>query len=195
MSRRGQPRGTAEADACQRDQHNGQRLGSEHHRAPPGVEGDGGILTDASVYMGPGIELKRFNIRDGLGLRLLQDAGIKVGWISRRPSPATTVRAEDLKIDFLVQTRGDKVEAAVEILNQTGLKWEQIAYLGDDVVDLGMLRRAGLAVSVPDGCREARRRAHYVTRLAGGQGAVREVVEMILKAQGRWTSIVKDHSR
>jgi 3-deoxy-D-manno-octulosonate 8-phosphate phosphatase (KDO 8-P phosphatase) len=154
-----------------------------------------GILTDASVFMGPGLELKRFNIRDGLGLRWLQDAGIKVGWISRRPSPATTARAEDLKIDFLVQTRGDKVEAAQEILHQTGLKWEQAAYLGDDVVDLGMLRRAGLAVSVPDGCREARQCAHYVTRQAGGQGAVREVVEMILKAQGCWTSIVKSHSR
>ncbi len=152
-----------------------------------------GILTDASVFMGPGIEFKRFNIRDGLGLRLLQQAGIKVGWISRRPSPATTARAEDLKIDFLVQTKGSKVAAAEEILQQTGLAWDQVAYLGDDIVDLGMLTRAGLAVSVPEGSAEARRAAHYVTKLAGGHGAVREVVEMILKAQRRWASIVAAH--
>lgn len=152
-----------------------------------------GILTDASVFMGPGIELKRFNIRDGLGLRLLQQAGIKVGWISRRPSPATTTRAEDLKIDFLVQTKGGKVVAAEDILRQTGLNWSQVAYLGDDVVDLGMLKRAGFAVAVPDGTAEARRAAHYVTRLTGGNGAVREVVEMILKAQRRWASIVEAH--
>lgn len=152
-----------------------------------------GILTDASVFMGAGIELKRFNIRDGLGLRLLQDAGIKVGWISRRPSSATTARAEDLKIDFLVQTRGGKVAAAEKILQQTGHTWAQTAYLGDDIVDLGMLRRAGLAVSVPDGVTEARQAAHYVTKLPGGRGAVREVVEMILKAQGSWSSIVEKH--
>lgn len=152
-----------------------------------------GILTDASIFMGPGIELKRFNIRDGLGLRFLQQSGIKVGWISRRPSPATTARAEDLKIDFLVQTKGSKVVAAEDILRQTGLNWEQVAYLGDDVVDLGMLTRAGLAVSVPEGNAEARRAAQYVTKLAGGHGAVREVVEMILKAQRRWASIVEAH--
>jgi len=150
-----------------------------------------GILTDASVFMGPGAEWKRFNIRDGLGLRLLQQAGIKVGWISRRPSPATTARAEDLQIDFLVQTKGSKVVAAEDIIRKTGLNWEQVAYLGDDIVDLGMLMRAGLAVSVPDGNAEARKAAHYVTKLAGGQGAVREVVEMILKAQRRWASIVE----
>jgi 3-deoxy-D-manno-octulosonate 8-phosphate phosphatase (KDO 8-P phosphatase) len=152
-----------------------------------------GILTDASVFMGAGIELKRFNIRDGLGLRLLQHAGIKVGWISRRPSPATTARADDLKIDFLVQTTGSKVTAAEEILQRTGLNWEQVAYMGDDIVDLGMLTRAGLAISVPDGNAEAKRAAHYITRLPGGQGAVREVVEMILKARRRWASIVGQH--
>lgn len=152
-----------------------------------------GILTDASVFVGPGLELKRFNIRDGLGLQLLQRAGLKVGWISRRPSAATTTRAEDLKIDFLVQTKGSKVKAAGEILRQTGLAWEQVAYLGDDIVDLGMLTRAGLAVSVPEGNAEARQAAHYVTKLAGGHGAVREVVEMILKAQRRWASIVEAH--
>ena len=152
-----------------------------------------GILTDASVFMGAGFELKRFNIRDGLGLRLLMEQGVKVGWISRRPSLATTARAEDLKIDFLVQTKGSKVAAAEAILRQTQLNWAQTAYLGDDIVDLGMLRRAGLAVSVPDGVNEAKVAAHYVTKLPGGQGAVREVVEMILKAQGSWPSIVEKH--
>ncbi|HAV60876.1 MAG TPA: hypothetical protein DCY13_00740 [Verrucomicrobiales bacterium] len=153
-----------------------------------------GVLTDATVFMGEGIELKRFNIRDGLGLRLLQEGGIKVGWISRRPSPATTVRANDLKVDFLVQTRGSKVAAAEEILKQTGLGWENAAFMGDDVVDLGMLRRAGLAVTVCDGVAEARKLAHYVTRHAGGKGAVREVAEMILKSRRLWSSIIEKHA-
>lgn len=153
-----------------------------------------GVLTDASVFMGQGMEFKRFNIRDGLGLRLLQEGGIKVGWISRRPSAATTERAADLKVDFLIQTKGGKVAAAEGILRETGLTWEQVAYLGDDIVDLGMLERAGLAVSVPDGVAEARRAAHYVTRHAGGNGAVREVVEMILKSQRLWSSILQKHA-
>lgn len=152
-----------------------------------------GILTDASVFVGKGIELKRFNIRDGLGVRLMQLAGIKVGWISRRPSEATTARAKELKIDFLVQTKGSKVDAAEAILNKTGLRWEQIAYMGDDIVDLGMLRRAGLAVTVPEAGAEVHAVAHHVTQRTGGHGAVREVIEMILKAQNRWASIVAEH--
>lgn len=153
-----------------------------------------GILTDTSVYIGTGVELKRFNIRDGMGIKILQEAGIQVGWISRRPSTATTARGEELKIEFLVQSKGSKVAAAEKILEKTGFSWDQVSFMGDDIVDLGMLKRAGLAVTVPGAPIEVRRMAHYSTNVEGGQGAVREVIEMILKAQGLWASIVAKHT-
>src|SRR6476661_6802579 len=93
-----------------------------------------GVLTDGAVYMGGGVETKRFNIRDGLGLKFLQLNGIKVGWVSRRPSSATQQRADDLKIDFLVQHNGGKIEGVERILRQTGMKWSDACYVGDDVV-------------------------------------------------------------
>ncbi|MHB8522936.1 MAG: KdsC family phosphatase [Limisphaerales bacterium] len=153
-----------------------------------------GVLTDGSVFMGGAAEVKRFNIPDGLGLRLLQRSGIRVGWISNRPSPATELRAQDLKIDFLHQAQDNKVVAAETILNRAAVAWSQTAYVGDDIVDLGVLKRAGLAVVVADGLREARAIAHYVTRKGGGNGAVREVAELILKAQRKWARLVNDYS-
>jgi 3-deoxy-D-manno-octulosonate 8-phosphate phosphatase (KDO 8-P phosphatase) len=153
-----------------------------------------GILTDTSVFIGKGVELKRFNIRDGMGIKLLQESGFKVGWISRRPSTATTARAEELKIDFLVQTKGSKVEAAEDILTKTGLGWDEVSFMGDDIVDLGMLNRAGLAVTVPGAPVEVRKISHYCTVAEGGHGAVREVIEMVLKAQGLWASIITQHN-
>lgn len=153
-----------------------------------------GVLTDASVFIGGGREIKRFNILDGLGLVLLRRVGIKVGWISSRPSPATKLRAEGLKIDFLVQQKDGKVAAVERILARTGLTWAQVCYMGDDVVDLGVLKRAGLAVAVVNGVTEAKAAAHYVTKAAGGHGAVREVAEMILKAQNRWAALLADYA-
>jgi 3-deoxy-D-manno-octulosonate 8-phosphate phosphatase (KDO 8-P phosphatase) len=154
-----------------------------------------GILTDASVHMGDAGEMKRFNIQDGLGLRLLQHEGIKVGWISNRPSYSTTQRALDLKVDFLYQADGHKVEAAQNILEKAGLDWKDCSYMGDDIVDIGLLKRAGLAISVPNAIPEARRAAHYVTTASGGEGAVREVVHMILKAQKKWDTLVARFSK
>ena len=154
-----------------------------------------GILTDGSVFMGGGIEFKRFNIRDGLGLRLLQRCGLKVGWISARPSDATKQRADDLKVDFLVQSLGSKVEAAAEVLTTAKLGWENICFMGDDVVDLGLLRRVGVAIAVRDGITETKSVAHYITQARGGDGAVREVVDMILKAQGQWTQLIEAFSK
>ncbi len=150
-----------------------------------------GILTDATVYMGLDAEIKRFHIQDGLGLRLLQREGIKVAWVSNRPSYATTQRANDLKIDFLHQNDGNKITAVEKILGETQLRWDDICYMGDDIVDLGVLKRAGLAVTVPHAITEAQELAHYVTELPGGDGAVREVVEMILKAQNKWEALVR----
>jgi 3-deoxy-D-manno-octulosonate 8-phosphate phosphatase (KDO 8-P phosphatase) len=153
-----------------------------------------GVLTDGSVFIGQERETKRFHIRDGLGLVLLRREGIKVGWISNRPSSETTLQAEELKIDFLEQAKGDKVKAAENILAKTGLGWEEVCYVGDDIVDLGVLKRAGVAVTVADAVPEAKTIAHYQTKAAGGHGAVREVVEMILKAQKKWGRLVAEHS-
>ena len=153
-----------------------------------------GVLTDAGVFIGGEREFKRFDIQDGLGLVLLRRAGIKVGWISSRPSPATEARAIELKIDFLVQTKERKITAVENLLAQTGLNWEQVCYVGDDVVDLGALKRSGLAVAVANAVNEVKAAAHITTRKSGGHGAVREVVEMILKAQRRWQPLVAEYA-
>jgi 3-deoxy-D-manno-octulosonate 8-phosphate phosphatase (KDO 8-P phosphatase) len=153
-----------------------------------------GVLTDGTVYMGGGVETKRFHIRDGLGLKFLQRHGIKVGWVSRRPSTATQQRADDLKIDFLVQHSGGKIEGVEGILRQTGMNWADVCYVGDDVVDVGVLDKVGLAVAVGDGVDEAKAAADYVTKAHGGNGAIREIVEMILKAQKKWKLVVSEYA-
>ena len=155
-----------------------------------------GVLTDGSIFIGGAQEFKRFNIRDGLGLVLARRAGLKVGWVSARPSAATKLRADELKIDFLVQ-QGDGIgkRAAVEqLLAQEKLSWDETCFVGDDIIDLGPLMRAGFAVAVGDGVTEARAAAHYVTRNAGGRGAVRETVELILKTQGKWAAFQEKYS-
>ena len=153
-----------------------------------------GVLTNATVLIGDGREFKEFHIRDGLGLRLLQRAGIKVGWISNRPSTATQQRADELKVDFLYQAKGSKVDAVEAILKRAGLDWDDVCYMGDDVVDLGALKRAGLAIGVPSAIDEVKDLADYVTRAEGGQGAVREAVGLILKAQNKWQPLVLEYS-
>lgn len=153
-----------------------------------------GVLTDGSVFIGAEQETKRFNIRDGLGLVFLRRVGIKVGWISSRPSLATQLRAAELKIDYLEQTKHGKIPQVEKILAMARLNWEDVCYVGDDVVDLGVMERAGLAVAVGDGIAEVRAAAHYVTKAPGGHGAIREIVEMILKAQNKWDGIVAEYS-
>jgi len=153
-----------------------------------------GVLTNGTIVMGEGKEYKTFNIQDGLGLLLLKRNGIKVGWISNRPSPVTQQRAEELRIDFLQQDKGNKVAAAESILARTGLSWEQVCFMGDDVVDLGVLRRAGVAVAVANAIAEAKEMAHYVTSAEGGHGAVREIVRLILNAQDKWARVISELS-
>ena len=150
-----------------------------------------GVLTNATVFLGKGSEFKQFSILDGLGMRILQREGIKVGWISNRPSAATKQRAEELRIDFLYQADGNKVAAVEAILAKTELTWDEVCFMGDDVVDLGALKRAGVPVTVANGIPEAKILAAYVTRAEGGHGAVREVVRLILKAQKKWDAVVE----
>ena len=151
-----------------------------------------GVLTDGSIFIGGKQEVKQFDIQDGLGLVLLRRVGIKTGWISSRPSPATTLRATELKINFLVQQkdRHGKSAAIEEILKQEKLSWDDVCYVGDDIVDLGPLKKAGVGVAVANAVAEAHAAADFTTRAAGGHGAIREVIEMILKAQGKWDAIV-----
>ena len=155
-----------------------------------------GVLTDGSVFIGGAREFKRFNIRDGLGLVLARRAGLQIGWVSARPSPATKLRADELKIHFLVQ-QGDRVSktgAIEELLMKEKLKWDEVCFVGDDIVDLGPLQRAGFSVAVADGVAEAKAAAHFVTRATGGRGAIREVLEIILRTQGKWKPFVAHYS-
>jgi len=153
-----------------------------------------GVLTDGTVLFGDGKEYKRFSIQDGLGMLLLKQNGVRVGWVSNRPSAVTKQRAEELKIDFLFQEKGNKVKAVELILQQSGAAWDEVCFMGDDVVDLGALKRAGVAVAVANAIPEAKAMAHYVTKARGGQGAVREVVIMILKAQKQWAKLIRHFS-
>ena len=122
-----------------------------------------GVLTDGSIYIGGEREFKRFDIRDGLGMVLARRAGLKLGWVSARPSLATKLRADELKIHFLVQ-QGDRLSktgAIEELLAQERLSWNDVCFVGDDIIDLGPLTRAGLAVAVGDGVAEAKAAAHW----------------------------------
>ena len=121
---------------------NGQALAARFARVKLLLNDVDGILTDSMVWMGRDAESKRFCVMDGLGVRLLRENGIKVGWISGRPSAATEQRARELEIDFLHQSRGNKVAVAEEMMAQAGVKWPDVCYMGDDIVDLGVLKRA-----------------------------------------------------
>ena len=156
-----------------------------------------GVLTDGSIFIGGAREFKQFDIQDGLGLVLLRRAGLKIGWISARPSAATKLRARELKIHHLIQQqdRGSKVAAVEQILAREKSSWDEVCFVGDDIVDLGPLQRAGVSVAVANGVAEAKAAAQLVTQAAGGHGAVREVVELILKAQGKWDPFVLHYSK
>lgn len=152
-----------------------------------------GVLTDGSIYITSDGEVKQFSIQDGLGMVLWRKCGFKMGWISARPSLITTRRAEELKIDFLSQEKVSKVAAAERMMAAASVNWDEVCFVGDDVVDLCLLRRVGCAVAVANGIAEAQAHAHYVTQARGGHGAVREVITMILQAQGRWEQIVREY--
>jgi 3-deoxy-D-manno-octulosonate 8-phosphate phosphatase (KDO 8-P phosphatase) len=146
-----------------------------------------GILTDGSLTYGPDGEItKTFNVLDGLGIQLLQKTGVITAIISARKSPIVLARARDLGINHVWQGHQDKRVAFAELLEQTGFTAEQCGYIGDDVIDLPLLTQVGFAVTVPTGHPEVQHRAHYVTRAGGGRGAVREVCDMVMRAQGNY---------
>ncbi len=143
-----------------------------------------GVLTDGSLYYtDSGEELKRFNVRDGHGMRMLKDSGVTLAIITSRRSRCVEERARNLGIELLFQGAADKLAAFEELLGRCGVGAAACAYVGDDVLDLPVMRRCGLAATVPDAPASVRRRAHFVTRARGGEGAAREVCELILRAQ------------
>ncbi len=155
-----------------------------------------GVLTDNGVYIGPvagdRVELKRFNIQDGLGLILLKTAGLPVIWISGRSSEATALRAAELRVEELLQVPGPQKAAAFEqALTSRGIGWDEAAFVGDDLADLPILRRVGLPIAVSNAVAEVKQVAAYVTQAAGGHGAVREVVEALLRGRGEWSEILE----
>jgi 3-deoxy-D-manno-octulosonate 8-phosphate phosphatase (KDO 8-P phosphatase) len=146
-----------------------------------------GVLTDGSLTYGADGEVtKTFNVLDGLGIQLLNKTGVATAIISARNSPIVVRRAADLGITHVFQGMHDKRIAFARLLEATGATPEQCGYIGDDVIDLPLLLKVGFAVTVPSGHPEVQHRAHYVTRAAGGRGAVREVCDMVMRAQGTY---------
>lgn len=151
-----------------------------------------GVLTDGRIWiLENGEDQKAFHTRDGLGIELLHRAGLRSGIISGRNSSALARRAQSLGVSFLWQGHEDKRKAFADTLAQAQVSKEEVAYVGDDLTDLVLMVQSGLAVAVADAAPDVREHAHYVTKANGGNGAVREVIELILKAQGRWDELVK----
>jgi 3-deoxy-D-manno-octulosonate 8-phosphate phosphatase (KDO 8-P phosphatase) len=154
-----------------------------------------GVLTDGTIiFDNEGIEIKKFHVRDGMGIRLWQNAGGRFGVITGRNSHIVNLRALELGISIVRQGTDRKADAAREILAELGLAAEQLCYIGDDLPDLAAVRMAGLGVAVADACEEVRQSADYVTTATGGQGAVRETIEVILKAQRRWDELIQSYA-
>ena len=150
---------------------------------------DGGI-----VYDNEGVEHKRFHVRDGLGINLWQQAGHTFGILTARSSHIVRVRAAELGIHIVCQGFKDKLAKAREIIAELGVEPKEVCFIGDDLPDLPLIREVGMGVAVADASPEVRDAANYVTLCKGGQGAVREVVEMLLRAQQRWDDIIRPYT-
>jgi 3-deoxy-D-manno-octulosonate 8-phosphate phosphatase (KDO 8-P phosphatase) len=159
-----------------------------------------GVLTNNAVYLGLAdgerVEFKQFDIRDGLGIHLARRAGLLVAWISGRFSEATSLRAAELNIDELIQeAAARKVPAMVDLLARRGIGWDEVAFVGDDLSDLPVMRRVALPIAVANAVKEVREAADYVTRSPGGAGAVREVVEVLLRVRDQWDDVLQSYVR
>jgi 3-deoxy-D-manno-octulosonate 8-phosphate phosphatase (KDO 8-P phosphatase) len=153
-----------------------------------------GVLTDGRIWLFEnGEEQKGFHTRDGLGIDLWHRAGLKSGIISGRASSAVETRARDLGMSFIEQGCEDKQQAFSDILARAEVTNEEVAFIGDDLNDIPLMIQSGLGIAVADAALETREHAHYVTKTVGGQGAVREVIELILKSQARWDELVSGY--
>jgi 3-deoxy-D-manno-octulosonate 8-phosphate phosphatase (KDO 8-P phosphatase) len=154
-----------------------------------------GTMTDGSVTLlsqtdGTALEIKTFDAHDGQGLTLAKTAGLRTGCITGRESVALLHRAQEMKMDFIYMKRAVKMPAYEEILQEAGVSDSAVAYIGDDLPDIPLMRRAGLAIAVGDAVPEVKQAAHYTTKALAGRGAVREAVELILKSKGIWEEMI-----
>lgn len=154
-----------------------------------------GVLTDGRIYLqslpnGTAEEMKVFHAHDGAALKLARAAGLRTGVITGRDSAATTRRARELGMEFVSQRRAEKLPAYERIVREARVADAEVAYIGDDLPDLPVLERVGLAIAVANAAPEVKRAAHFVTRRSGGDGAVREAIEAILRARGSWRSLI-----
>jgi 3-deoxy-D-manno-octulosonate 8-phosphate phosphatase (KDO 8-P phosphatase) len=153
-----------------------------------------GVLTDGTLYLGEGGEvMKGFNVRDGHGLKMLQDGGIEVGIVSTRDSSIVRIRCEELGIRLLRQGAATKQVVVRELLEERGLRPEQAGFMGDDLLDLAAMLHCGFAATVPEAPMAVRERCHYIAKAAGGKGAAREVCDFVLAAQGGLDEAVRRH--
>jgi 3-deoxy-D-manno-octulosonate 8-phosphate phosphatase (KDO 8-P phosphatase) len=155
-----------------------------------------GVLTDGRIWLlsmpdGTASEIKGFSAYDGAGLKMAKFCGLRTGLITGRDSAATARRARECGMDFIYQNRGEKLGAYEEILRKAGVTDSEVAYIGDDLPDLPVMLRVGLAVAVANAASEVKKVAHFVTKRPGGEGAAREVVELILRAQGKWAGAIR----
>jgi 3-deoxy-D-manno-octulosonate 8-phosphate phosphatase (KDO 8-P phosphatase) len=159
-----------------------------------------GTMTDGGLYIGASggqpVELKRFDIQDGLGVHLLRAAGLVVVVVTGRAGDAARIRSEELQVDeFAADAGARKLPAFEAILERRQVRWEDACFIGDDLPDLPLLRRVALPVAVANACPEAKDAARFVTTAGGGRGAVREFAEAFLKARGAWTDVVRTYLR
>jgi 3-deoxy-D-manno-octulosonate 8-phosphate phosphatase (KDO 8-P phosphatase) len=153
-----------------------------------------GVLTDGKLLLhADGTESKQFDIKDGTGIVLAQRAGIKVGFLSARQSPATQHRATQLGVTLAHHGVASKLETYEQIVDELLLEDDEVAYMGDDIVDLAVLNRVGLAAAPADAADDVRARVHWVSAATGGHGAARELIEVILRAQGIWDSVLLEY--
>jgi 3-deoxy-D-manno-octulosonate 8-phosphate phosphatase (KDO 8-P phosphatase) len=157
-----------------------------------------GVLTDGKLYNVPDpqgrmVETKGFDAQDGIALQWLAWKGIKTGVISGRESPATTERARQVNMSYVYQGHIEKIPILEQILADAGIDAQDVAYAGDDLTDVVILRRVGLAIATGNARDEVKRAAHYVTQARGGRGAIREAAELLLRAQNRWGEILKKY--
>lgn len=153
-----------------------------------------GVLTDGRIsFDNQGIEIKSFHVRDGMGIKLWQTAGHQFGLLTARSSHIVKVRAAELGVDLIRQGFSDKLPVAEAIMEEHGLTADEVCYVGDDLTDLQVIEKVGLGVAVADAVSEVRSAAAHTTKTAGGKGAVRELIEMILKAQNRWSEVIRKY--
>jgi 3-deoxy-D-manno-octulosonate 8-phosphate phosphatase (KDO 8-P phosphatase) len=157
-----------------------------------------GVLTDGQIFVipnseGHGIEAKGFSAHDGLGISLGRLGGLRIGIITKRQSQTVAIRAKDLKLEFIYQGQSHKMNAINKILEKTGYTLDQLAYVGDDIIDLPVMRRCGLAIATANARQQVKSVAHYVTPNAGGFGAGRDAIDFILSAQGTLETVIEQY--